>query len=150
VVQDITNIHSSNKKICGERMAVMALNRLYGHDVVASGPRFKDATLKGKVVRVRFSGIDKGLSTKDGKEPIWFELSEDGTTFVKAEAIVLSGDTVELTSSLPAPTHVRMGWSDIAMPNLQDKNGWPVFSFPAQEIKRLDIGVEPQQPAALH
>jgi sialate O-acetylesterase len=116
-------------------MAAMALKKQYGKNVIASGPRFKEASIKGKVVSVNFSGIDKGLNTRDGKAPDWFELSEDGTTFVKAKA-KLSRNTVELTSSLAAPTHVRMGWSDIAMPNLQDKNGWPVFSFPAQEIKR--------------
>jgi hypothetical protein len=35
------------------------------------------------------------------------------------------------------PKFGRMGWRDIAIPNLQDaKTGWPVFAFPAQEIKK--------------
>jgi sialate O-acetylesterase len=54
---------------------------------------------------------------------------------VKAEALI-KGDTVEVTSaSVTAPKFVRMGWCDIAIPNLKDKNGWPVFAFPAQAVK---------------
>ena len=83
-----------------------------------------------------FSGIDQGLSTHDGAAPTWFELSGDGQHFVAAEASVVGMATVQL--QIPEgmqPTHVRMGWDEVALPNLCDANGWPVFAFPARRIE---------------
>jgi sialate O-acetylesterase len=37
-------------------------------------------------------------------------------------------------AGLAAAKFVRMGWADIAIPNLNDKNGWPVFAFAAQAV----------------
>ena len=37
-------------------------------------------------------------------------------------------------AAVPSPKFVRMGWADIAIPNLNDKNGWPVFAFAAQSV----------------
>lgn len=48
----------------------------------------------------------------------------------------IDGNTVEVSSTaVPAPKVVRMGWIEIAIPNLADKNGWPVFAFPAQPVE---------------
>jgi len=75
------------------------------------------------------------LSTTDGKDPIWFELSSDGKTFVKANAVI-KGDKVAVSAAeVKDPKFVRMGWADIAIPTLKDKNGWPVFAFGTQPVK---------------
>ncbi len=82
-----------------------------------------------------FGNLDQGLSTRDGEAPSWFELSVDGERFVTADAVI-RGETVEVTAvDLAEPKYVRMGCYDTAIPNLQDKNGWPVFAFPAQPVK---------------
>jgi sialate O-acetylesterase len=113
----------------------MALNKQYGKDIIATGPSFAKAELSGSKVVVSFDNIDQGLTTKDGKAPTWFELSVDGKTFAKAQATI-KGSTVEVSSTEVAkPKFVRMGWYDTAIPTLQDKNGWPVFAFPAQPVK---------------
>ena len=129
------NIHPPYKKAVGERLAALALRRLYGKDVVATGSSFDSAQLtEGKVV-VRFQDLAGELTTVDGETPSWFELSADGETFVAASATLMgSSVAVEIPENLAA-RYVRMGWRDIAIPNLQDgKTGWPVFAFPAQEI----------------
>ena len=78
---------------------------------------------------VSFQDVDQGLVTSDGQAPSWFELSTDGVTFVKADA-VLNENTVEVSSAaVPEPNFVQMGWRDIALPNLKDKNGWPARTF---------------------
>jgi len=128
-------LHPPFKKTVGDRLAAIALNKAYGKDVICSGPRFAAATRKGNSVAVAFDGIDQGLQSDDGQPLGWFELSEDGKTFVAAEAVI-SGDTVVVTApNMAAPKFVRMGWHERALPNLQDKNGWPVFAFPSQEAK---------------
>ena len=132
---DIKNIHPVFKRTVGERLAAQALKKQYGKDVVTAGPAVASATLDGTKAVVAFSDIDQGLTTTDGKAPSWFEVSGDGKTFVKADAAI-KGNTVEVSSpAVAAPKFVRMGWADIAIPNLADKNGWPVFAFPAQPVK---------------
>ena len=131
----VTNIHPPHKLPVGNRLAARALKEQYGKKIVAAGPSFAGAKRNGSKVVVSFDGIDQGLSTKDGKAPTWFELSADGNTFVKAEA-VMNGKTVEVSAAdVTAPKFVRMGWYDTAIPTLQDKNGWPVLAFPAQPVK---------------
>ena len=131
---DIKNIHPVHKRPVGERLAAMALKKQYGKDATATGPSFASAKRSGSKVIVSFKDVDQGLTTGDGKAPSRFELSVDGKSFVKADA-VLKGDTVEVSAAtVPAPTFVRMGWHETAIPNLKDKNGWPVFAFATKEI----------------
>ena len=133
-ITDLNNIHPQSKQPVGERLAALALKSQYGKNVVATGPSFASAKRKGPKVVVGFNDIGEGLVTSDGKAPTWFELSADGINFLPADAAIV-GDTVELSAALlPEPKFVRMGWKDIALPNLKDKNGWPVFSFAAQAI----------------
>ena len=61
-------------------------------------------------------------------------LGVDGNEFVAAEAVIV-GDTVEVSAlAVPEPKFVRMGWRDVALANLKDKNGWPVFAFASQAV----------------
>ncbi|NBR49919.1 sialate O-acetylesterase, partial [bacterium] len=132
---DIKNIHPIHKRVVGERLAAVALKNQYQKaGVVASAPRFQSATREGSKVVVSFSGILNGLTTTDGQAPSCFELSSDGVSFVPAQA-ELQGNTVLVSAeSIPEPKFVRMGWCDIAIPNLKDKDAWPAFAFPSQPV----------------
>ena len=131
---DIGNIHPVYKRPVGERLAAQALKNQYGKDVIANGPSVYGAKLVGANVIVSFKNIDQGLNTTDGKAPSCFELSNDGKTFVPADAVIV-GNTVKVSAvNIPAAKFVRMGWKDTALPNLNDKNGWPVFAFQSQPV----------------
>ena len=132
---NVKKIHPRHKQPVGERLAAMALKAQYGKDVVTSGPLFSKATRNQDKVMVSFSGIDQGLTTKDGNAPTCFELSTDGKEFVTATATVQGKQVSVHSDKIPAPKFVRMGWFDTATPTLRDKNGWPVLVFPAQEVK---------------
>ncbi len=131
----VNDIHPPHKRPVGERLANLALKERYGFDIPASGPVFQRARLlDSTTIVVEFSGVDQGLRTHDGKAPSWFELAETGQQFVAANARLVD-DAVHL--QIPdgmQPTRVRMGWDDIALPNLCDANGWPVFAFPSRRI----------------
>ncbi len=132
---NVKKIHPRHKQPVGERLAAMALKHQYGKDVVTSGPVCSGATLHKNKVLVSFSGVDQGLTTKDGQPPTCFELSADGKEFLPATATLEGKQVAVHSDNLPAPKFVRMGWFDTAIPNLRDKNGWPVPVFPAQEVK---------------
>ena len=137
---DITNIHPIHKRTVGERLAAVALKNQYKKEgVVASAPRFQSASREGAKVAVSFSGILNGLTTTDGQAPSWFEVSSDGVSFVPAQA-ELQGNTVLVSAeAIPEPKFVRMGWRDTAIPNLKDKDAWPVFAFPSQPVAQPAI-----------
>lgn len=130
----ILDIHPKNKRPVGERLAALALKTHYGKDVVAKGPSFASAKRSGLKVVVTLKDIGQGLVTSDEKAPSWFELSADGKTFTPADAVI-AGNTVEVSAAtVQEPNYVRMGWRDIALPNLKDKTGWPVFAFASQAV----------------
>ena len=132
---DIKNIHPKLKRTVGERLAASALKNQYDKEgVVASGPRFQSASREGSKMVVSFRGILKGLTTSDGQEPSWFELSADGVSFVPAQAEIKGNTVIVSAEAISEPQFVRMGWRDIAIPNLKDKDAWPVFAFTSQPV----------------
>ena len=132
---NIGDIHPWDKKPVGERLANLALKKDYGKDVAWTGPEFASAKATGGKIIVSFQGIDQGLTTTDGKEPACFEIAGADKVFVPAKAAI-EGDTVVVTAEgVSSPKHVKMGWLETQVPNLADKNGWPVFQFPAMEAK---------------
>lgn len=139
---NVRDIHPKHKRTVGERLASQALKKQYGRDVVTTGPSVEAASLDGSTVAVSFKDIDQGLSTTDGQPPSSFELSADGNSFVAADAVI-NGATVRVSSpAVPAPGFVRMGWDETAIPNLQDKNGWPVFAFPSQRVLAAEASLQ--------
>jgi len=132
----VLEIHPKNKKPAGERLAAFALKTQYGKDVVAKGPSFAAAKCVGSKVVLTFKDIGQGLVTCDAKAPSWFELSAGGKTFTPAEAAIV-GDTVEVSAqAIPDPKLVRMGWRDIALPNLMTKTAGLSLPSPPRQSPR--------------
>jgi sialate O-acetylesterase len=59
------SIHYNNKSTPGIRLALQALKKTYGKDIVADGPMFKKYTVKGDKVIVEFDHADGGLVVGD-------------------------------------------------------------------------------------
>jgi sialate O-acetylesterase len=123
-----TNIHPANKKDVGGRLALWALAKTYGHDMVYSGPLADRVEFKGQQAVVYFKETGSGLVAKGG--PLTdFELAGADGVFHPARAVI-SGETVEITSAdVPEPVVVRFGWKEAAQPNLFNKEGLPASSF---------------------
>lgn len=132
---NITDIHPWDKQPVGERLAALALKKDYGKDVAFTGAEFASAKASGNQVTVSFSGVVDGLTTFDGQAPAHFELAAADGEFVAATAEIQGDKVVVHAEGMDAPAQVRMGWNEVQVPNLTDKNGWPVFQFPAQPVK---------------
>lgn len=131
----INDIHPREKKPVGERLASLALKKDYGKDVAFTGPEFAAAKAGAGKIIVSFNGIDQGLVTTDGAEPTCFEIAGEDKVFVPAKASIDGKTVVVSAEGVASPKHVKMGWLETQVPNLADKNGWPVFQFPPQEAK---------------
>ena len=133
VVTDITNlsdIHPRNKKEVGRRLSLWALARTYGRtDVVYSGPLYKSMVKSADRIRIFFDHACGGLISLDGRPLSWFEIAGPDHIFYKAEARI-EGDTVVVWSPrVLEPEAVRMGWHQLAVPNLGNREGLPASPF---------------------
>lgn len=140
VVNDIgeaDDIHPGNKQEVGRRLALLALARVHGEDVVCEGPRFREMTVEGDAIRVSFDHAE-GLTTRDGEAPTHFEIAGENSGYRPAVA-KLDGQTVVLRGEgIETPTAMRFGWHKLAVPNLVNGAGLPTSAFRSGELPRAD------------
>ena len=136
-----SNIHPPNKEIPGTRLALLAEAHDYGMDVVCTGPVFQSLKMEGSKLRVSFDSA-KGLTTRDGEAPDWFEVAGKDGQFKRAEAKVDGTSVVVQSIEVAEPVAVRFAWHKLAMPNLVNGSGLPAAAFRAGELPK------PENPAA--
>lgn len=136
VISDVTtldDIHPPNKEIPGERLARLALDKTYGKDVVSSGPTFEQMKVEASQIVVIFSSA-KGLTTRDGKAPNYFEIAGEAGHFYPADASI-DGERILLSSpEVAKPLALRFGWHKLATPNLMNAAGLPAAPFRAGSV----------------
>lgn len=130
IVDNIHDVHSTNKKVVGKRLALCALAKDYGRmDLVYSGPLFKSAQVEANKVRINFAHVGGGLKSRDGKPLSEFEIAGADGKFVPAEATIDGNTVVVEAKEVTTPTQVRFGWHNTANPNLMNKEGLPASPF---------------------
>ena len=131
-IGNVKDIHPRNKSEVARRLALWALADTYGKsDIVKSGPLFSKNKVNDGSIAIGFDHIGGGLTTRDGKDPDWFEIAGVDGVYHKAVATI-SGDgkSVVLTSpDVPKPDRARFAWSQIAEPNLMNRDGLPAAAF---------------------
>jgi sialate O-acetylesterase len=133
-ITDLNDIHPKNKQEVGRRLALWALAKTYGQNVVCSGPIYKSMAVEGGKVRLTFDCAD-GLKAADGKPLGLFTIAGADQKFVPAEAQV-DGQTVVVSSKEVAqPAAVRFAWREDAQPNLVNGAGLPASPFRTDEWK---------------
>ncbi len=137
-----TNVHPPNKKPVGQRLALIALGKVYKkRDVVYSGPVYKKAKAKGKKFIVEFDDVKKGqkvLAQLSGaKEIDGFELAEKDGEFVRGDAKVVK-ETIEVTApGIEKPKYIRYGWFNDpkGKATLGNKAGLPALPFINKKVR---------------
>lgn len=125
-----TDVHPTEKREVGQRLAYWALNETYGFsNVVPSGPLYSDVEFKKGAAYVSFD-YDEGLrSAKEGEELLTFEIAGEDRRFYPAKAVV-EGNRVKVWSKeVKTPTIVRYGWQPYTKANLVNGAGLPASTF---------------------
>ncbi len=122
------DIHPKHKEPAGQRLALQAIAKTYGKDIVSSGPDFKSATFaKGKAT-LTFTQVGGGLVAKDG-DLTGFLIAGEDQKFVPATAKIVK-DKIEVSSAdVPEPKAVRYAWKNMPDGNLWNKAGLPASPF---------------------
>ncbi|WP_438946919.1 sialate O-acetylesterase [Sediminibacterium sp.] len=128
------NVHPTNKKWVGERLARWALNKTYQKNMLASGPLPTKAVYKNGEVIVYFKYTGKGLQTADAENSNVFASNEskslqgfslDGVRPVSAS---IQGQTVHIAVS-SKPDFIYYGWKSYSDGNLYNSEGLPASTF---------------------
>ena len=132
-IGDSTDAHFKNKQVVGKRFELAARALVYGEDIEASGPVFRQMTVEGEVIRLWFDHA-KGLKSSDGLELVGFETAGDDGKLYPAKAII-DGKTIVLKSSkVTKPSVARYAFKDVAIGNLVNSADLPAVPF------RTDVG----------
>ena len=127
-IGEADNIHPKNKQDVGKRLALWALAKTYGRDVVYSGPIYESMQRQGNKTVLRFDHVGGGLVAKGGQLK-GFAIAGDDRRFVWADARI-EGDTVIVSSEKVArPAAVRYAWADNPVCNLYNEAGLPASPF---------------------
>lgn len=117
------DVHPTNKKAVGERLARWALKNKYGKNIIPSGPLPLNAKYQNGKVIISFQYMIKGLKTSDGKTLRGFSL--DGITETEAS---IQGKAIVIPAK-QIPAYVYYGWKPFTDANLINAEGLPASTF---------------------
>lgn len=125
------DLHPQDKKTLGQRLALCARRLAYGEaELVASGPTFARMAREGDALRLFFTEVGGGLTTRDGNELQGFSVCGPDGAFLPAEAVIDGDAVVVRHEQLNRPIHVRYAWSNNpAQANLSNREGLSAFPF---------------------
>ncbi len=137
VIMDIGNnynIHPANKKDVGERLALWALAKDYGKNVVFSGPLYKSYIVKDGKIILSFDYADDGLVLKNIEKGTGFEIAGEDKIFKKADIKTEGNNLIVSSSEVKNPVAVRYAWENMVFNvTLFNKAGLPAPSFRTDE-----------------
>lgn len=136
-----TDIHPKDKTKVGQRLALVAAGKFKGVNREYSGPILDGIKQSGKKLVLSFSHAD-GLKAV-GEKLNSFEISEDGTTYTAANAVI-NGETVEVSAdSIENPKYVRYAYAAyVENPNLYNGSDLPAAPFDASVAEYSNWTVE--------
>lgn len=128
------NLHPTNKQLVGTRLASWALSEVYHIKTSWLGPVAAQARPDGNALIVEFR--------PGGNEPVAaggrldaFEVAGADGRFTPATAQLIGNTVRVFAASVPEPTQVRYGWSEVFVPSLFDATGIPASPFLLRAVK---------------
>ena len=124
------DIHPRNKVVVGQRLARWALAKQYGIDIAYQSPSYNSMEKRDDAVVLSFDHVDGGWRPFDVKTPVGFAVAGADKRFVWADARVIEGQRIEVSSSeISDPVAVRYAWADNPVCNMFNGMGLPLTPF---------------------
>lgn len=133
-----TNVHPTNKKPVGHRLALLALNKEYRKKITAHGPIFSHIQQRVSSIKVAFKVTDNVGSTltllDNSKVLKGFEVASADGVFIAARAVIENDYIVVSHPNISLPKMVRYAWFDDPKDkaNLGNQAGLPASPFNSQ------------------
>jgi sialate O-acetylesterase len=138
-------LHPKIKEPVGQRLALQALAKVYGRNIVASGPVYKSMSIHGKQIRLTFD-LNGGqlLKTPDNTPLHNFVIAGADRKFYPAKAVI-DGDTVLVScDQVTHPVAVRYAWSNVVPDcDFYSSNPFNLTLLPAGTFRTDDWQIGP-------
>lgn len=130
-VGEYNDLHPQNKKAVGERLALAAINKVYGEEIIFSGPIYRKKEIQDHKIILSFDHVGRGLTIlsnhEEDDELKGFMIARKDGDFLQAKAEINGDKVVVYHEDIKDPVHVRYAWSD----NPEDANLYNVEGLPA-------------------
>lgn len=124
------DIHPRDKQIVGRRLARWALANEYGLEMAYQSPRYKSMEKSGNKITLTFDHVGAGWRPFDVNQPVGFAIAGEDKKFVWADAKILKGGRIEVSSKEVAdPVAVRYGWAENPVVNMFNRSDLPLTPF---------------------
>lgn len=123
------SVHPLNKRDVGNRLGLLALDRVYGCPRLCMGPLFESAGVETNQIRIRFAYCGSGLAFKNGAPARGFAIASTNRVFVWAQARIEGQTVVVWSDQVPDPVAVRYAWANNPECPLFNKEGFPAAPF---------------------
>lgn len=141
IINDIgepKDIHPRNKRDVGKRLAVQALELLYGHKgQLTQGPVLKKAVRKDSGFELSFENVGRGLIAKDGAAELYaFALAGEDNQFYRAKAEIKGDKVIVYSKEVSDPVYIRYAFENNPEKiNFYNKAGFPAVPFRTDQLK---------------
>ena len=122
------NIHPTNKRPIGDRLAYLAMDLVYGKDENKQSASLVDYQLDGNVFKLTFD-TDALVIKQDALGDVDFEVQNPGGEWVTAQAKVEGNALLVWDEMTSAPIGVRYAWANYPKACLYDENDLPILPF---------------------
>ena len=122
------DVHPTQKKQVGERLARWALADNYHLDMVKSGPLFDSIQIERNKIIITFDH-SKGLKTADGEILKEIEIAGKDKIYFPAHAVINKDKLEVWNDSIVSPIYVRYGWNSFSEGNLVNDENLPASTF---------------------
>ena len=123
------NIHPTNKKVVGERLALLTLAKTYGLKGFGfESPSYDTLLISNGIAEVKFRNASNWL-TSYGKELSLFEIAGKDKIFYPAKAVIYRSSVMVSSPQVKEPVAVRYAFRDFTKAELYSTEGLPVSSF---------------------
>lgn len=130
LVDNVHDIHPGRKNPVGTRLANYALATTYNKPIDGyRSPEFAGSSVeKGKLV-LRFNYADKGMRLKGARPEALLIADENAKEWLPAQVKIEKNTVIAWHPKIKKPAHVRYGFGNILIGNLESVQGLPVAPF---------------------
>ena len=139
------NLHPKEKREIGRRSALLARRVAYGESLVARGPVFRDATVNGSTVCVKFDTAGDGLATATRSGVRGFAVAGADGVYHFADAKIEGESVVVRSDGVFRPETVRYAWAAMPRGTLVNKSGLPAAPFRTDQLPCSNVEIQAQQ-----
>ena len=148
-IGEAADIHPKNKQQIGHRLALWAMERVYGDKKVKwSGPVYEGFTVQGSEVVLRFQHAED-LKTADGGAAVkGFIIADETHHWQWAEAHIKDRHVIVSHPAIQKPVAVRYAWANNPEVNLINGTGLPTAPFRTDDWPMDNASMPPKTGAA--